>query len=102
MKEKRVTNPVGKPISPQDGDALLVNDVQNCFLPGGSLAVSEAELQYLADTGRFSRDIVDYLSTFRFHGDVYAMPEGTVFFAGEPVIRVVAPAGGAAHRDPPD
>lgn len=41
MKGKRVTNPVGKPISPQDGDALLVNDVQNCFLPGGSLGVSE-------------------------------------------------------------
>ena len=59
------------------------------FLEG--MCFSEAELQYLADTGRFSRDLVDYLSTFRFHGDVYAMPEGTVFFAGEPVIRVVAP-----------
>ena len=43
MKEKKVTNPVGKPISPQDGDALLVIDVQNCFFPGGSLAVSEGD-----------------------------------------------------------
>lgn len=59
------------------------------FLEG--MHFSEAELQYLADTGRFSQDLVDYLSTFRFSGDVYAMPEGTVFFANEPVIRVVAP-----------
>ncbi|MDI6776561.1 MAG: nicotinate phosphoribosyltransferase [Syntrophales bacterium] len=59
------------------------------FLEG--MHFSEAELQYLADTGRFSRDLVDYLSTFRFSGDVYAMPEGTVFFANEPIIRVIAP-----------
>jgi len=43
MKGKKVTNPVGKPIPilPQARDALVVIDVQNCFLPGGSLAVSE-------------------------------------------------------------
>ena len=52
---------------------------------------SKEELQYLADTDRFSRNLVDYLSQFRFSGDVYAMPEGTVFFANEPIIRVVAP-----------
>lgn len=32
-----------------------------------------------------------YLSSFRFTGDVWAMPEGTVFFPGEPVLRVTAP-----------
>ena len=38
-----MTNPVSKPISPQDEDALVIIDVQNCFLPGGSLAVSEGD-----------------------------------------------------------
>ena len=33
----------------------------------------------------------DFLATFRFSGDVWAMPEGTIFFAGEPVVRVTAP-----------
>ena len=36
-------------------------------------------------------EFVDYLAELRFTGDVAAMPEGTVFFADEPLIRVVAP-----------
>jgi nicotinate phosphoribosyltransferase len=55
------------------------------------LQFSGAELQYLADTGRFSGDLIAYLTTFRFNGDVFAMPEGTPFFENEPVIRIVAP-----------
>lgn len=50
-----------------------------------------AELDWVADSGRFSRSFVDYLERFRFAGDVQAMPEGTVFFANEPVVRVTAP-----------
>ena len=42
-------------------------------------------------SGRFSQDFVDYLASFRFRGEVHAMPEGTVFFADEPVLRVTAP-----------
>lgn len=59
------------------------------FLEG--LQFSAAELQYLKGTGRFSANLIEYLSGFRFNGDVYAMPEGTVFFANEPVVRVVSP-----------
>jgi len=55
------------------------------------LQFSAAELQYLEDTGRFSASLIEYLSAFRFNGDVFAMPEGTVFFENEPVIRIVAP-----------
>ena len=36
-------------------------------------------------------DFFDYLSRFRFNGDVWALPEGTVFFPGEPVLRITAP-----------
>lgn len=52
---------------------------------------SQEELKYLADTGRFSQGLIDYLARFRFSGDVYAMPEGTVFYENEPVVRIVAP-----------
>ncbi|HVO66955.1 MAG TPA: nicotinate phosphoribosyltransferase [Syntrophales bacterium] len=55
------------------------------------LRFSEEELNYITGTGRFSKALLDYLANFRFHGDVYAMPEGTVFFENEPVVRVVAP-----------
>ncbi|MCY4614019.1 MAG: nicotinate phosphoribosyltransferase [Nitrospira sp.] len=49
------------------------------------------ELEWIADSGRFSRSFVEYLERFRFAGDLHAVPEGTVFFANEPVVRVTAP-----------
>jgi nicotinate phosphoribosyltransferase len=52
---------------------------------------SEPELAWLASTGRFDQDFVVNLGKFRFRGDVYAMPEGTVFFPNEPILRVTAP-----------
>lgn len=56
-----------------------------------TLSFSADELEYLAADPRFSRDFVDHLADLRFTGDVHAMPEGTVFFAEEPVVRVSAP-----------
>lgn len=56
-----------------------------------NMRFSEDEISFLERTGRFSQKLLSYLADFRFHGDVYAMPEGTIFFAGEPVVRVVAP-----------
>jgi nicotinate phosphoribosyltransferase len=49
------------------------------------------EVQWLGASGRFKRDFLDYLEQLRFTGDVQAMPEGTVFFPPEPILRVVAP-----------
>jgi nicotinate phosphoribosyltransferase len=48
-------------------------------------------LDYLASLGRFDDAFLDYLSSFRFSGDIEALPEGTVCFAGEPLVRVTAP-----------
>jgi len=52
------------------------------------LKFSKQDLIYLDKQGLFSKDFLKYLSKFKFKGDVWAMPEGTVFFANEPVIRV--------------
>ncbi len=52
---------------------------------------TEEELAWLARTGRFAPETIERLRAFRFTGDVDAMPEGTVFFADEPVLRVTAP-----------
>ncbi len=51
----------------------------------------EAELAWLRDSGRFSQQAIARLAAFRFTGDVDAMPEGTVFFPDEPVLRITAP-----------
>jgi len=55
------------------------------------LSFSAEELDWLASTGRFRKSLLDYLGSLRFTGDVHAMPEGTVFFANEPILRVTAP-----------
>jgi nicotinate phosphoribosyltransferase len=56
-----------------------------------NLRFSAAEIEWLKSTGRFGQNLLDYLAAFRFTGDVHAMPEGTVFFANEPILRVTAP-----------
>jgi nicotinate phosphoribosyltransferase len=54
------------------------------------LRFTDAELRWLRSSGRFSARLVERLADFHFRGDVDAMPEGTVCFAGEPLLRVTA------------
>jgi nicotinate phosphoribosyltransferase len=56
-----------------------------------SLRFSAGDLDWLRSTGRFSTSMLDYLAGLRFSGDVHAMPEGTVFFPEEPILRITAP-----------
>ena len=52
---------------------------------------SGEECEWLGTLGYFAPEFIDYLSGLRFTGDVHALPEGTVFFQNEPIIRVTAP-----------
>ena len=56
-----------------------------------NLRFSAADIAWLKGAGRFKQNLLDYLADFRFDGDVHAMPEGTAFFAAEPILRVTAP-----------
>ena len=52
---------------------------------------SEEDIAYLRSLKLFDESFLTYLSTFRFTGELYAMPEGTVVFPYEPLVRVRAP-----------
>ena len=56
-----------------------------------TLRYSDAEIAWLRSTGRFRDNLIDFLKGFRFTGDVHAIPEGTVCFANEPLLRITAP-----------
>jgi len=56
-----------------------------------SLQFNDSEIAWLKQSGRFSETLTDYLADVRFTGEVDAMPEGTIFFPNEPVLRVTAP-----------
>jgi len=65
-----------------------LEDVVNYLL---SLKFDKDDLKYLASLSIFSSEFLDYLSRFSFTGDVYALPEGTIFFPNEPIIVISAP-----------
>ena len=83
--------------------SLFIRDVyatRNYFVAAGleqvldelaAFQFSDPDISYLQSTGRFSEHFLDRLVQLRFTGNVYAMPEGTVFFANEPVMEVTAP-----------
>ncbi|MBQ8095327.1 MAG: nicotinate phosphoribosyltransferase [Clostridia bacterium] len=48
------------------------------------------DVEYIRSLNLYDESFLKYLESFRFHGDVYAFPEGTIMYPGEPVITVVA------------
>ena len=56
-----------------------------------NLNFSEEDIDYLRSLGTFDEDFIEYLRGFHFTGDIYAIPEGTVVFPKEPLIKVIAP-----------
>ncbi len=57
-----------------------------------NLKFTEEDIEYLRGRGCFCEEFLDYLRTFRFTGDIWAVPEGTPIFPQEPVVTVRAPA----------
>ena len=56
-----------------------------------NLHFTEDDIEYFRQTENFSEEFLEYLSNFKFTGDVWAFPEGSVMFPGEPIITVKAP-----------
>lgn len=56
-----------------------------------NLNFSYEDVDYLRGLGLFSEDFLHYLSGFHFSGDIYAIPEGSVIFPREPLVKVIAP-----------
>ncbi|MDD4079829.1 MAG: nicotinate phosphoribosyltransferase [Eubacteriales bacterium] len=56
-----------------------------------NLRFSEEDVGYLRSLGIFGEGFLDSLKDFRFEGDIDIMPEGTIVFPGEPMVRVTAP-----------
>jgi nicotinate phosphoribosyltransferase len=56
-----------------------------------SLKFTDDDLAYLDSTGLFSNRFLDFLKGIRFTGEVFALPEGSIFFKDEPLLEVSAP-----------
>ena len=68
--------------------AAGVDDALDCL---EALTFDRDSIDYLGSTGIFTADFLEYLRDFRFTGSVRAMPEGSLFFAHEPVLEITGP-----------
>lgn len=78
--------------NPDDGGYAIAAGLEQIIEYVNALHFDEEDIEYLRSKGCFSEDFLAYLRTFRFTGDMWAIPEGTVVFPGEPLITVRARA----------
>lgn len=77
--------------NPNDGGYAIACGLQQVVEYIKNLKFSYDDIDYLRNLKIFDEDFLDYLSSFHFTGDIYAIPEGTVVFPMEPLVKVVAP-----------
>ena len=79
---------------PRNRDFALIAGIHRAVEYLLNLSFTQEEINYLRGLESFRNapsDFWDYLAAFRFTGDVFAVPEGTVLYAGQPVLNVRAP-----------
>lgn len=79
------TNPSGSGYAIVAGLEQVIEYVNN-------LHFEKEDIEYLRSLQLFDEDFLEYLSNFKFTGDIYAIPEGTAVFPKEPLVKVIAPA----------
>ncbi len=77
---------------PDQGGFAIMAGVQQMIDYLNNLHFTEEDLQYLREKNLFSEAFLDYLRNFEFACDVWAVPEGTPIFPGEPIVTVRGPA----------
>ena len=77
--------------NPCDGGYSICAGLEQVIQYIKGLHFDEEDINYLASLGLFKQDFLDYLRDFKFSGDIYAIPEGSVMFPREPMVKVVAP-----------
>jgi nicotinate phosphoribosyltransferase len=75
---------------PPERNFLVVAGLEQAIGFLETLAFSDEEIGWIERQGGFSQRLLERLRELRFAGDVDAMPEGTVFFADEPILRIRA------------
>lgn len=77
--------------NPDQGGYAVFAGLEQVVEYAENLHFDSADIDYFRSLNLFSEEFLQYLKEFRFTGDIYAFPEGTVMYPNEPVITVVAP-----------
>ncbi len=76
---------------PDEGGYAIMAGVQQVVDYLENLNFTDRDIQYFKDCGLFSENFIEYLANFQFSCDVWAVPEGTPIFPGEPILTVRGP-----------
>ncbi len=77
--------------NPDDGGYAIAAGLEQIVEYINDLCFDDTDIEYLRSKNCFSEEFLTYLRTFKFSGDIWAVPEGTVVFPGEPLMIVRAP-----------
>lgn len=91
IKDKIVYFDVFYRENPDNGGYAIVAGLEQVVEYINDLHFDDGDIEYLRSKKCFSEDFLTYLKSFKFTGDIWAVPEGTVVFPGEPLITVRAP-----------
>ena len=90
-REKRVAFDVFYRRNPDDGGFAIFAGLEQVIEYITNIHFEKEDIEYLRSLNSFDEGFLDYMSGFHFSGDVYAFPEGTIMYPGEPIVTVVAP-----------
>ena len=76
---------------PDNGGYVIFAGLEQIIEYIKDLHFENSDVDFLRKTNKFSEDFLNYLSNFKFTGDIWSVPEGTVVFPNEPLITVRAP-----------
>ncbi len=77
--------------NPDEGGFAIFAGLEQVIEYVENMEFSEEDVAYFREQNIFSEEFLQYLSSFHFSGDIYAMPEGTIMYPNEPCITAVAP-----------
>lgn len=76
---------------PDDGGYVICAGLEQAIHYIQNLSFDKEDISYLKSLNKFSEGFLNYLSNFKFTGDIWAIPEGTVVFPNEPLLTIKAP-----------
>ena len=77
--------------NPQGGGYAISAGLEQVIEYINNLHFSREDISYLSGLRLFEKDFLEYLESFHFSGDIYAIPEGNLMFPREPMVKVIAP-----------
>lgn len=91
LKEKKVVFDMFYRRNPDEGGFVICAGLEQFVKYIQALSFDDEDIEYLRGRNMFDEGFLEYLKNFKFSGDVYAVPEGTVVYPNTPLVTVVAP-----------